>query len=37
MMVLVVNLFCIFVIIFFRFVVAMCDIVHDVETIFPLS
>ena len=31
------QLFCIFEIIIFCFVVAICDLVHDVETIFHLS
>ena len=31
------NFFRIFEIIIFRFVVAICDLVHDVETIFHLS
>ena len=33
----VVNFFCIFEINIFCFVVAICDLVHDVETIFHLS
>ena len=36
-MISVVNFFCIFEIIIFCFVVAICDLVHDVETIFHLS
>ena len=32
-----VNFFCIFEIIIFCFVVAICDLVHDVETIFHIS
>ena len=31
------NFFCIFEIIIFCFLVATCDLVHDVETIFHLS
>ena len=37
MMISVVNVFRIFEIIIFCFIVAICDIVHDVETIFHLS
>ena len=36
-MISVVNFFRIFAIIIFCFVVAICDLVHDVETIFQLS
>ena len=31
------QFFCIFEIIFFGFVVAICDLVHDVDTIFHVS
>ena len=32
-----VNLFVFLILLFFDFVVAICDLVHDVETIFQLS
>ena len=37
LMISVIILFCIFEIIIFCFVAAICDLVHDVETIFPIS